>query len=92
MHCLKLPQFHLQNVRNILYSKISERKGGIRLEHEIINGKHFFHNYGHGGAGVSLAYGSAFISSKSLTVFMDINSHIECGVIGAGISGLMTAV
>ncbi len=31
------------------------RKGGIRLELEKINNKNIIYNYGHGGAGVSLA-------------------------------------
>jgi D-amino-acid oxidase len=35
------------------------REGGNRLEKIISKGKIIVHNYGHGGAGVSLAPGSA---------------------------------
>ena len=31
----------------------------VRLEEEIVNGKKIFHNYGHGGAGVTLSWGCA---------------------------------
>ena len=34
------------------------RKAGVRLEREIVGGTfHVIHNYGHGGAGMSLAWG-----------------------------------
>jgi D-amino-acid oxidase len=36
------------------------RKEGVRLEHELVQGGfHVVHNYGHGGAGMSLAWGCA---------------------------------
>lgn len=36
------------------------RVGGVRLEHEIFNGKlNVIHNYGHGGCGVTLSWGCA---------------------------------
>lgn len=35
------------------------RKGSIRLETEEVGGKCIIHNYGHGGAGVTLSWGSA---------------------------------
>lgn len=31
----------------------------IRLEHEVVDGRHIVHNYGHSGAGVSLSWGCA---------------------------------
>ena len=34
------------------------RKGGIRLETTQFENKHVLHNYGHGGGGVSLFFGS----------------------------------
>jgi D-amino-acid oxidase len=46
--------------------KILEEKVGlrparfeVRLEDELINGKHVIHNYGHGGAGYTLSWGCA---------------------------------
>jgi hypothetical protein len=41
----------------------------MRAEHEEINGKHVFHNYGHGSSGITLAYGSVQMTCKSLIVF-----------------------
>ena len=35
------------------------RTGGLRLEIERVAGKHVVHNYGHGGAGVTLSWGCA---------------------------------
>ncbi|WP_445284581.1 FAD-dependent oxidoreductase [Streptomyces sp. DSM 118148] len=35
------------------------REGGVRLEAEEIHGKTVVHNYGHGGAGVTLSWGAA---------------------------------
>jgi D-amino-acid oxidase len=31
----------------------------VRLEHERLGGGHLIHNYGHGGAGVTLSWGCA---------------------------------
>lgn len=42
------------------------RKGGIRHEIEIIGDKKIIHNYGHGGAGLSLSYGSCRVSVMKL--------------------------
>ena len=35
------------------------REGGLRIEKEFIKGKCIVHNYGHGGAGISLAPGTS---------------------------------
>lgn len=41
------------------YRYIRNKNEGLRLDHETISGKKIFHNYGHGGAGVSLSWGCA---------------------------------
>lgn len=41
------------------YRYIRSKKEGLRLDHETISGKKVFHNYGHGGAGVTLSWGCA---------------------------------
>lgn len=42
------------------YRYIRNRKNGLRLDKENISGKIVYHNYGHGGAGVTLSWGCAF--------------------------------
>jgi len=46
---------------NIVGSAVGLRpsRSEIRLEEEMINGKKILHNYGHGGAGVTLSWGCA---------------------------------
>jgi D-amino-acid oxidase len=60
----------------------------------VISGKHIFHNYGHGGAGISLAYGSAYISAKSVSVYVGASQlkAAKCAVLGCGIMGLFTSI
>lgn len=38
------------------------REDSIRLEAENVNGKLIIHNYGHGGAGLTLCWGSAHLA------------------------------
>lgn len=38
---------------------IRSKNNGLRMDHETFNGKKVFHNYGHGGAGVTLSWGCA---------------------------------
>lgn len=47
------------------YRYIRNKNGGLRLEEEVIKNKKIYHNYGHGGAGVTLSWGCAVqIASK----------------------------
>jgi hypothetical protein len=41
------------------YRYIRKKENGLRLETEEIGDKLFIHNYGHGGAGVTLSWGCA---------------------------------
>ena len=47
--------------RNIVGTAVGLRPSRyeVRLEEEEIMGKKIFHNYGHGGAGVTLSWGCA---------------------------------
>lgn len=56
---LKLPDLAKQNIVTSYAQIRPYREGGYRIEKEVIGGKNIFHNYGHGGSGVSLSYGSA---------------------------------
>ncbi|GAA5521229.1 FAD-binding oxidoreductase [Aliifodinibius salicampi] len=41
------------------YRYIRNKENGLRLDHETLDGKTVYHNYGHGGAGVTLSWGCA---------------------------------
>lgn len=63
------------------------RKGGVRIEREEAAGKALVHNYGHGGAGYTLSWGSA----KAAVDLVKHESRGACAVLGAGVVGLSTA-
>ena len=56
---LKLPIIDRSNYTHCYAGVRGFRKKGIRIEKESKAGKVIFHNYGHGGAGVSLAPATA---------------------------------
>lgn len=64
------------------------RKQGPRIELEKIAGKNVVHNYGHGGSGWSLSWGSAMAA----TGIVRATNVREVGVVGCGALGLTTAV
>ena len=65
------------------------REKGMRIEAEQIDGKWIVHNYGHGGAGVTMSLGSA----KEVCRIIEnrIQSTHTVAVLGAGVIGLTTA-
>lgn len=48
------------------YRYIRSKNNGLRLESESINNKTIFHNYGHGGAGVTLSWGCALKIAENI--------------------------
>ncbi|MDZ7659305.1 FAD-dependent oxidoreductase [Fodinibius sp.] len=49
------------------YRYIRNRKNGLRLHQENVSGKTVYHNYGHGGAGVTLSWGCALEITHEIT-------------------------
>ena len=64
------------------------RNSGFVVRSERIGTKDIVHNYGHGGAGISLCWGSSHLAMEKALRF----GHKECAVLGCGIIGLTTAV
>lgn len=65
------------------------REGGMRIQREKLHGKWIIHNYGHGGAGVTLAPSSA---NEATNLAHDIlTKNAKVGIIGSGVIGLLTA-
>lgn len=66
------------------------RNLGVRIEREEIDNKIIIHNYGHGGAGITLSWGSALSAIDLMEEPLKDDETIA--VIGAGVIGLSTAV
>lgn len=64
------------------------RAAGPRLDLEMVAGKRVVHNYGHGGSGWSLAWGSGAIATANAMQ----GGTRDVAVIGCGAIGLTTAI
>lgn len=64
------------------------RPSGFVVRREEVSGKTLIHNYGHGGGGFSLSWGSAKLAVDLLTQPL---AGLECAIVGGGIMGLSTA-
>lgn len=81
------PRIERTLVRQTLAGLRPFRAEGFRVEAEPIGDTLVVHNYGHGGSGITLAYGTA-----ELAVALALESrHRTASVIGAGAVGLATA-
>ena len=63
------------------------RPSGFVLRAERLDAKTVIHNYGHGGSGMSLSWGTAFMAAEMATEQEDRRA----AVIGCGVVGLTTA-
>lgn len=64
------------------------RRGGPRIERQDLAGKLVVHNYGHGGAGYTLSWGSA---SVAVELLRGLARGTAVAVLGSGVVGLCTA-
>ncbi len=63
------------------------RRNGFNVSAEKRGTKTLIHNYGHGGGGISLSWGTSTLAVE----FAGVGNRRNCAVIGAGVMGLTTA-
>jgi len=87
MACLPKVKVALERVIHTMAGLRPYRPGGFVVRPEAFGDKRLVHNYGHGGAGVTLSWGTS-----RLAVDLGLPSHHgPVAVIGAGIVGFSTA-
>jgi glycine/D-amino acid oxidase-like deaminating enzyme len=85
---LARPRISADRVTRVLVGLRPYRPGGFVVRAEALGSKRLVHNYGHGGAGITLSWGTA-----RLAVDMGFTDARERhAVIGCGVVGLSTAL
>src|SRR5262245_2744349 len=67
------------------------RNGSYRLDAETVSGKFIVHNYGHGGAGITLSWGCADQVRRIVQSHLVSSPGKAVAVLGAGVMGLTAA-
>src|SRR6516225_7437506 len=67
------------------------RNGSYRLDAETASGKFIVHNYGHGGAGITLSWGCAAKVRDIVQQHLVTSNDQDAAVLGAGVMGLTAA-
>jgi glycine/D-amino acid oxidase-like deaminating enzyme len=81
------PDVSMDNVIRVIVGHRPYRPAGFRVERELFDGKTVVHNYGHGGGGISLAWGSSALAVRETLG----QAPTRAAVIGSGIIGLTNA-
>src|SRR5947209_7579945 len=67
------------------------RNGSYRLDAQTISDKFIVHNYGHGGAGITLSWGCAAKVRDIVKTHLLTSHDTDVAVLGAGVMGLTAA-
>jgi hypothetical protein len=67
------------------------RNSSYRLDAETISGKFIVHNYGHGGAGITLSWGCAAKVRDIVQQHLVTSRDTKAAVLGAGVMGMTAA-
>jgi D-amino-acid oxidase len=67
------------------------RNGSYRLDAEAASGKFIVHNYGHGGAGITLSWGCAARVRDIVQTHLVSSHDTDAAVLGAGVMGMTAA-
>jgi D-amino-acid oxidase len=67
------------------------RNGSYRLDAETVSGRFLVHNYGHGGAGITLSWGCAAKVRDIVHTYIVTSEAQEAAVLGAGVMGMTAA-
>jgi glycine/D-amino acid oxidase-like deaminating enzyme len=77
----------MDNVIRVIVGHRPFRAAGFRVESERFDDKTVVHNYGHGGGGLSLSWGSSALAVRETTGMVPG----DVAVVGSGIMGLTSA-
>jgi glycine/D-amino acid oxidase-like deaminating enzyme len=81
------PRIDSENIIRAVVGHRPYRPGGFVVRSEKLGDKVVVHNYGHGGAGITLSWGSSALAVRE-TLGME---HRDAAVIGSGVMGLTSA-
>ena len=81
------PRVSEDRILRVLVGHRPFRPSGFRVDRERLDSKEVIHNYGHGGGGISLAWGSSALAVSELPD----GGPGDVAVIGSGIMGLTSA-
>ncbi len=86
-HPFIAPRITRDRIVRVIVGHRPFRPSGFVVRREEIDGKHVIHNYGHGGGGISLSWGSSALAVREAAG----EPVGAAAVIGSGIMGLTTA-